>query len=291
MKKIIITICFVVSLFCYEGRLEKIPNFGKNPAHLRMFVHIPDFMNTRKKYPLLLVLHGSMQTAKKFSRCAGWNKLADSLDFALLYPDKPVWVNPLTSFSFYNRKRVRAGGKETESIMNMVYYALNHYPVHRDSIYITGMSAGGAMVNVLMNEYPGYFRAGALISAPAMLRPQLNLESNKVPPVVIIQGKRDLTVWPINADRLELQWRLKHDCGLGWSDSIPDYQDHKELTFYCVKKEGKTVITRLDVAKTGHMLLIDPGISIERGGKRSLFSKDIDFHSPYWIVNSFGLTK
>jgi len=50
-------------------------------------------------------------------------------------------------------------------------------------------------------------------------------------------------------------------------------------------------LVRLDLARTGHILLVDPGKGLKMGGQYSLFTKDVNFHLPYWISEFFGLTK
>jgi hypothetical protein len=42
--------------------------------------------------------------------------------------------------------------------------------------------------------------------------------------------------------------------------------------------------------RTGHQMLIDPGPSLQEGGRSCIYSKDIDFYLPGWIMDFFGLT-
>ena len=168
-------ILIVLSLgFAFGQPLEHIPDFGDNPGHLRMFIHVPEDLDPEKQRPLVLILHGSGQTAKVLASASGFNKLADSLDFIVVYPDQPFYNNLLTAFSFYMPGKMKKDAGETASIKNMIIHMRKNYPIDRERIFITGMSAGAAMANVMLNAYPELFAAGALLAAPSNLYEEIN---------------------------------------------------------------------------------------------------------------------
>lgn len=45
----------------------------------------------------------------------------------------------------------------------MVNYEIQKHNVNPEKIYVTGLSSGAMMTNVLLAEYPDVFRAGLLV--------------------------------------------------------------------------------------------------------------------------------
>lgn len=75
--------------------LAEVTGFGTNPGNLRMFVYIPDNLQTAS--PLVVALHGCSQTASAYDDETGWIKFADEWGFALLLPEQQK------SASFFRR--------------------------------------------------------------------------------------------------------------------------------------------------------------------------------------------
>ena len=288
-KNLFIFVFLAVFSLLHALPLEKVPDFGENPGKLRMFTYIPEMVNKKENVPLVLILHGSGQTAKVLAAASGFNKLADSLGFIALYPDQPFYNNLLTSFSFYMPGKMKKGRGETASIRNMITYMCEHYPVDRDRIYITGMSAGAAMSNVMLNAYPELFAAGALFAAPSNLYEEINPDRRHKPVIAVIHGDRDLTVLPKHADKVIIQWLDFFDLDPDDRKTSENYLGHSFLRLSSWPAEGEPQLLRLDLLKTGHILLVDIGNGIKQGGQYSLFTHDKDFHLPYWICEFFGL--
>jgi len=286
-KFILILLCGISLLFA--APLEHVPDFGKNPGHLRL--HIPTTIDTSQEVPLLLVLHGSGQTAASLSFAGGFNKLADSLGFMIIYPDQPFYNNLLTAFSFYIPGKMKKDQGETASIRNMIEYMENNYKIDHDRIFITGMSAGGAMANVMLNAYPDVFAAGALFAAPSILHAGVNPDRGFTPRIAVIHGENDLTVHPKNSDHIVKQWQEYLEIETTEPVVTANYLGHPLLTLTDYSNIADKTLLRLDLARTGHLLLVDPGKSVKQGGHYSLFTKDVDFHLPYWICEFFGLTE
>lgn len=287
---------FTILLLCLAGLvfgqdLEYVKDFGENPGHLRMYQYIPENLDARTPNPLLLVLHGSGQTAYALSLASGFNKLADSLGFIVIYPDQPFYNNLLTSFSFYMPGKMKKDQGETASIRNMILYMKENHNIDPKRIFITGMSAGGAMSNVMLNAYPELFAAGALFAAPSILHEGINPDCSHKLQIAIIQGEYDLTIPPRNADRLMEQWMKFFDLDSADHKVTERYKGHSLLRLTEYPAEGDAQLLRLDLARTGHLLLVDPGKAMKQGGNYSLFTKDVNFHLPYWIVEFFGLVE
>lgn len=283
---LLICACFGVAM---AKPMPSVADFGENPGKLRMFIHVPESIDPHTPAPLVLILHGSGQTANILAEAGGFNKLADSLGFIALYPDQPFYNNLLTSFSFYMPGKMRKDQGETASIKQMISYACDHYNINNDMIYITGMSAGAAMANVMLNAYPRLFKAGALFAAPSQLFEEINPELNPDLRIAIIHGKPDMTVPFRHAETVTQQWLTYF--GLKDDPFVQDdYLDDPQLTLKFWPKEGLPQVVRLELLRTGHILLVDIGKGLKQGGQYTLFTQDKNFHLPFWICEFFGLT-
>jgi feruloyl esterase len=269
----------------------RVRDFGDNPGRLRMFRYVPAGLDSTRRYPMLLVLHGSMLSAGVMHRNDGWSKQADSMKFMLLYPDQRFMNNPVRAFNVrFGRKRTVLE-LEARSIIGMIEYMKQHYPVDPQRVCVTGLSAGGSMSNVLLLLYPEYFRAGALIAAPSWMPEDLDIAEGPFPRVAVIQGNRDEVVTPDHADALIEQWAKIFGLNPMAYERINGYMGNPHLTLRRYEKEDNIPLLRLDMEMVGHQMAIVPGDSLQQGGRHSIYSKDIGFHLPWWILQFFGITE
>ena len=100
------------------SRLQEVEDFGTNPGALRMLTYLPDNLSPRPA--LVVVLHGSMQSAANYDRGAGWSTLAERYGFALLMPEQSRRNNLNRSFNWFQRNDTQRGEGEAHSIAQMV---------------------------------------------------------------------------------------------------------------------------------------------------------------------------
>ena len=144
------------------GRLQEMTGFGSNPGALRMLAHIP---KTAQAHPaLVVVLHGCTQTATGYDHNSGWSKLADDHGFAVLFPEQVAGNNANTCFNWFQPEDTKRDQGEAQSIRQMIEHLITQRKVDRRRIFITGLSAGGAMANAMLATYPEVFAAGAVIA-------------------------------------------------------------------------------------------------------------------------------
>ncbi len=210
--------------------LTPVAEFGANPGALHMWVHLP--VDQPPNAALVVVLHGCGQTAAGYAAGAGWVELADRHGFALLCPEQARGNNANLCFNWFEDGDVRRGAGEAGSIAAMIRHALHTHDLDPDRVFVTGLSAGGAMAAVMLAAYPELFSGGAVIAGlpygaasgvdqalAAMRRPptRTGVEwGDKVrraaprparwPHVSIWHGGADTTVAPAAADALALQW-------------------------------------------------------------------------------------
>src|ERR1700741_4421821 len=126
-------------------RLRELTGFGRNPGNLRMFAYAPERLPPDA--PLVVALHGCTQTADEYDRGTGWSSLADRLGFAVVYPQQQPTNNPKSCFSWFLPGDITRGHGEALSIKAMVEHAITTFAADRRKIFVTGLSAGGAMAS------------------------------------------------------------------------------------------------------------------------------------------------
>lgn len=289
---LILLFSILLNQFLFSQDLQLIDDFGRNKGGLKAYLYIPKNIDYSSKIPLVVVLHGCNQTAKSVSNASGWNKFADSLNFIVLYPEQRQINNINKCFNFFISFKAKKDKGESASIKSMIFYTMENYNIDKESIFITGMSAGGGMANAVLNSYPYLFKAGVLIESPSTLVDNLNLTSPNIPKIGIIQGSKDKVVRPINADKLVHQWTLKNKIDSSNYKITKNYLQNKRLSlFEYYNSSNKLKVSKLLINNVGHRLCIDPGEDLKHGGKKGIFTIDIDFYSTYWIAGFFGLIK
>ena len=143
-------------------RLRELTGFGANPGNLRMLVHVPERLPSMA--PLVVALHGCSQSAEVYDYGTGWSSLADRLGFAVVYPEQQPANNPKNCFSWFLPGDIARDRGEAHSIQQMVEHAIASFGVDRRRVFVTGLSAGGAMAAVMLATYPEVFAGGAVIA-------------------------------------------------------------------------------------------------------------------------------
>lgn len=219
------------------GRLEPFFNFGSNPGRLVAKCYLPPALNVSA--PLVVVLHGCTQTADVYDHGSGWSMLADQHGFALLYPEQRRANNSNLCFNWYSAADAQRGRGEALSIRQMVAAMVIKHQLDPSRVFITGLSAGGAMTSVMLAAYPEVFAGGSIIaglpfgsanSVPEALermRGNNAADQNRMtelvaraskhrgpwPTISVWHGSSDRIVVPANGDAVVEQWRGVHGAG------------------------------------------------------------------------------
>jgi poly(hydroxyalkanoate) depolymerase family esterase len=148
-----------------NGSLVETAGFGENPGALRMLAHVPSGLPA--KAPLVVVLHGCAQTAEGHAVSGGWIALANRLGFAVLAPEQRAANNPNRCFNWFEPGDTPRGQGEAASIAAMVATMVRKHDCDPRRVFVTGLSAGGAMTAVMLASYPELFAGGAIIAGLA----------------------------------------------------------------------------------------------------------------------------
>ena len=307
--------------FGYYGRgrdhglrspLVEVTGFGANPGGLKMFSYLP--ANLPKQPALVVVLHGCGQSAGGYDLGAGWSTLAKRFGFALLMPEQQPSNNANTCFNWFNPEDISRDRGEAASIRQMIEKMVDDHGISRSRIYITGLSAGGAMTSVMLATYPEVFAAGAVIaglpfgvasnvrealsgmmaSPPRPARELGDLvrgasnHRGPWPKLSVWHGSADRTVNPANAGEIVKQWLDVH--GLAETAMAEATVDgHPRRIWW--NEDGETVIESYTITDMAHgtpLGFVDDG---ERYGAAGAFLIEAGISSSYHIANFFGLTK
>jgi poly(hydroxyalkanoate) depolymerase family esterase len=146
-------------------RLQELELKANNPGNLRGRYYVPEGL--KGPAPLVVVLHGCTQNAAVYDHGSGWSTLADRHGFILLFPEQQRANNPLLCFNWFSGNDTQRGMGEAASIRAMIDLMVKSWPVDRERIFVTGLSAGGAMAAVMLATYPEVFAAGAILAGVA----------------------------------------------------------------------------------------------------------------------------
>jgi poly(hydroxyalkanoate) depolymerase family esterase len=215
-----------------------------------MLVHAPPGTPAVRP-PLVVLLHGCGQDVAGFAADSGWLALSERLGAPLLLPEQIAENNRGRCFNWFRPADTRRGRGEALSVRQMVADAVRRFGCDPRSVFVLGLSAGGAMAAALLAAYPDLFAGGAVVAGlpvgcaatvqEALSRmssagPSLSAEAwaeraraaapvrfaGPWPGLSIWHGLQDRTVDPANAINLARQWTALHGLtGPPGSDARP----------------------------------------------------------------------
>lgn len=212
------------------GDVSALYEFGSNPGKLWGSVYRPS--RAARPAPLVVVLHGCGDTGRAYAEDSGWTELAERFGWVLLLPEQPFFNNPANCFNWFDAATTRRDAGEALSIRQMIATVAARYGTNPGRVYVTGLSAGGAMTAVMLADYPELFAGGAILAgipfgcattlhdAEHCLMPGRDREPEawarlvraaapapkRYPRLMVWQGDRDTVVAPKNARALVQQW-------------------------------------------------------------------------------------
>jgi poly(hydroxyalkanoate) depolymerase family esterase len=293
------------------NRLSAMHNFGTDPGSLSADIYIPE--NFPKNGPLVVVLHGSTQSADSYNVGSGWSTLADECGIALLFPGQRLTNNLLGSFNWFESGDIHRDGGEPLSIAQMIKQVVDDHSVDPSRIFITGMSSGGAMTAVMLATYPEVFAGGAIIaglpyrSADNLMEAFFRMKGygspsdrkldalvrgasefdGPWPTISVWHGGSDTTVDSSNAGDIVGQWQKIHNVEgpptrVETVDSIP-------RKVWC-DADGRVVIEEYIIEAMGHGTPISAG-GDEGLGEEGEYMLEVGISSTRHIADFWGLTR
>ena len=290
--------------------LHEVDQFGSNPGQLRMFVRSPERLTEPR--PLVVCLHGCAQSAASYDAGSGWSVLAERHGFVAVFPEQQARNNPNRCFTWYQAGDTSRDSGEALSIRQMIDYAIAAYDVDPNRIFVTGLSAGGAMASSLLSGYPDLFAGGAIVAGlphgsaanvydaiEAMARgrertPQQWGEIVRLasphrgpwPRLAIWHGTDDAVVHPANAEASALQWIDLHEVTLDPTRDVTSGDHHLRIWR---DSRDQDVIELHTIKGMGHGVAL--AADGEEGcGQAGPFHFDVGIASSVRILDFFGIT-
>jgi poly(hydroxyalkanoate) depolymerase family esterase len=290
-------------------RLTEVTGFGSNPGALRMFEYVP----ADPQPALVVVLHGCTQTAASYDFGAGWSTLADRHGFVLLLPEQQRTNNANNCFNWFRAGDIERGRGEAMSIRHMVEKMIVDHGIDRHRVFVTGLSAGGAMTSVMLATYPEVFAAGAVIAglpygtatnvkeafeSMGQVRARSAREWGDLvraasphkgpwPRVSVWHGSADPVVKSKNADAIIKQWTDVH--GLDLAPTSTERVDGYPRQVWR-NPAGQSVIESYSIPAMAHGTPLATGPSDEHVGVPGDFLLDVGISSSYHIAKFWDLT-
>ncbi|MGQ3215779.1 extracellular catalytic domain type 1 short-chain-length polyhydroxyalkanoate depolymerase [Shinella sp.] len=287
--------------------LRKLDHFGSNPGALTAWHHVPKQMPAAPA--MVVVLHGCTQSAAGYDVGSGWSALAEDYGFVVLFPEQVRQNNANLCFNWFNAADTRRDQGEALSIRQMIAAMVAQHSIDERRIYITGLSAGGAMANAMLACYPEVFAGGAIIAglpyASASTVPEAfdrmrgqglaNTSASQAslraasrhegawPTISVWHGTSDNTVVPENAAAIVAQWRGVH--------ALPDQPTSSE-TFDRYSRSvwrdgrGMDAIELYRISGMAHGTPVDASTGY---GRNAPFMLDVGVSSTVEVARTWGL--
>lgn len=287
-------------------RLTDLTGFGSNPGALRARTYVPAALGPGA--PLVVVLHGCTQNAAGYDHGAGWSALADRHGFALLFPEQVRANNMNLCFNWFVAEDTARGGGEALSIAQMIEAMAVHNAIDRGRVFVTGLSAGGAMTSVMLAAYPEVFAGGAVVAglpyagvdsvqgalasmrsggSAAGLGDRVRAASphrGPWPIVSVWHGGGDTTVNPANSSEIVAQWADVHGIAVGaaTSDQVDGFPRRTWRN-----AEGRALIEEYAIAGMGHGTPLD----VAEDGASGPHMLDVGINSSRRILEFWGIAE
>lgn len=164
---------------------------------------------------VILMLHGCTQSPEDFATGTRMNDHAERHGLIVVYPEQVRSENVSLCWNWFRPgDRSRSGG-EAALLAGLAATVAADHGVPSGSVFVAGLSAGGAMAAILAQTHPEVFAAAGVhsglapgsandvVSAFAAMRGDLAPGAEALnAPAIVFHGSADGTVAPLNAGHL-----------------------------------------------------------------------------------------
>lgn len=191
--------------------------------------YVPSTYRKGTAVPLVVYLHGCLQTADSAAAGTRFNQQAEARRFIVVYPEQSALANATRCWNWFATAQQVRGGPEPSIIAGITSWVQSRYSVDSRRIYVSGASAGGAMSVIMGATYPDKYAAIGVVAGceyggypcgssggpdpvgqGAAAYSAMGSYARSVP-VIVFQGDQDTTVPPINAEQVIQQWISTND--------------------------------------------------------------------------------
>lgn len=290
--------------------VQTVSNFT-NPGNLTMEKYIPDAMPAQA--PLVVILHGCTQNGQEYLNKAGWKKLADQYKFAVLLPTQKSANNMNACFNWFEPNDIDRGKGEGASIINAMDRVIADHALDGSRVFVSGLSAGGAMTSVMLGTYPERFKGGAVnagvvygcarnvfsgltcMTNPGSSTPQQFGDkvrtanpgySGPWPTVQVFHGKNDDKVGIANLTAIMKQWTNVH--GIDQTADVTGTGGNADIKRYN-NAQGVSKVETYEINGMGHATVVNPGAAAEDCGEAAQYYVDGNVCSAFVSGKFWGI--
>jgi poly(hydroxyalkanoate) depolymerase family esterase len=174
----------------------------------------------QRELALVIMLHGCTQNPEDFAVGTRMNALAEEFGLIVAYPHQTRLANPSGCWNWFDRRHQNRGSGEPAKLAGLAQALAKEFDVRRERVFAAGLSAGGAMAEVLAATYPDVFdavgihsglpyksaadvpSAFAAMKGTAAFDPAPLAATGRHARKIIVHGLADGTVVPINGERI-----------------------------------------------------------------------------------------
>jgi poly(hydroxyalkanoate) depolymerase family esterase len=190
-------------------------SFAHQHRHIAYKLFVPA-KGTGQRRPLLLMLHGCTQDPDDFAAGTQMNRLAAERGFLALYPTQTKQHNAAKCWNWFLPQHQQRERGEPALLAALTRSVMADHAVDPARVYVAGLSAGGAMADIMGRTHPELFAAvgvhsGLPIGAAKDLMSALSAMKNGAPvaartgpvrPTIVFHGDADQTVHPRNGEEV-----------------------------------------------------------------------------------------
>lgn len=157
-------------------------------------IHLPPAWMPGTGGPVVIALHGMLQSAGGMESYLGMERVADREGFAVVYPHGlgNAWKDgraPALRMTFWSPP-----GDDVEFLSELVRTLVDRRIADPSRVYLMGLSNGGYMAYRMACERPDLFAAFATLSATVPSTYLRTCRPNRAVPILMINGTADMVV-------------------------------------------------------------------------------------------------
>jgi hypothetical protein len=208
MKQLLLLGAFLITFFKGHTQTNITDSILHESVYRSYIVHIPPGFNLGKSLPVVFVLHGRKESAKQVMNYSGFNTVADTGNFIVVYPEGYIhsWADG-RGISVADS----AGIDDVDFISSLIDTLHFDYNADGDHIYATGIWNGGFMVQRLACQLAHKISAVASINASLAGNLIQPCNSSQTVPMLFLKGSLDANT-SYNQDKIsdEISQDLSH---------------------------------------------------------------------------------
>ncbi len=232
--------------------------------------YVPSSYRAGTPMPLVVALHGCTENDVGFDVLSGWSAKAEQQGFIVVFPDQNNLANPAGCWNWVLPANQHRGLGEPAIIAGITNTIRSRYTVDSRRVFVTGVSAGGVMANIMAVTYPDIYAATSIIAGCEYRCDVLQLTTPtqsgqwalaemgsraRAVPAMVFQGTADIVVAPSTAERIVGQWAV-----VDGIDAVADLVQPGQVpggrtfTHYTYKTAGgAALIERYMINGAGHV--------------------------------------